>query len=43
MKFFGTLFVINFSMGVVTGIVRQVMPEAKSQIVGLKYFNVYGP
>lgn len=23
--------------------VRQVMPEAKSQIVGLKYFNVYGP
>lgn len=23
--------------------VRQVMPEAHSQIVGLKYFNVYGP
>ena len=23
--------------------VRQVMPEARSQIVGLKYFNVYGP
>ncbi len=23
--------------------VRQVLPEAKSQIVGLKYFNVYGP
>lgn len=23
--------------------VRQVMPKAKSQIVGLKYFNVYGP
>ena len=23
--------------------VRQVMPEAKSQIVGLRYFNVYGP
>lgn len=23
--------------------VRQVMPEAQSQIVGLKYFNVYGP
>jgi ADP-L-glycero-D-manno-heptose 6-epimerase len=23
--------------------VRQIIPEAKSQIVGLKYFNVYGP
>ena len=23
--------------------VRQVIPEARSQIVGLKYFNVYGP
>ncbi|MBQ1621470.1 MAG: ADP-glyceromanno-heptose 6-epimerase [Selenomonas sp.] len=23
--------------------VRQVMPEARSQIVGLRYFNVYGP
>lgn len=23
--------------------VRQVLPEAKSQVVGLKYFNVYGP
>ena len=23
--------------------VRQVIPEAQSQIVGLKYFNVYGP
>jgi ADP-L-glycero-D-manno-heptose 6-epimerase len=23
--------------------VRQVLPEARSQIVGLKYFNVYGP
>lgn len=23
--------------------VRQLIPEAKSQIVGLKYFNVYGP
>ena len=23
--------------------VRQVLPEAHSQIVGLKYFNVYGP
>jgi ADP-L-glycero-D-manno-heptose 6-epimerase len=23
--------------------VRQVLPEAKSQIVGFKYFNVYGP
>jgi ADP-L-glycero-D-manno-heptose 6-epimerase len=23
--------------------VRQVIPEAKSQIVGLRYFNVYGP
>ena len=23
--------------------VRQVLPEAKSRIVGLKYFNVYGP
>lgn len=23
--------------------VRQVLPEAQSQIVGLKYFNVYGP
>ena len=23
--------------------VRQVMPESRSQIVGLKYFNVYGP
>jgi len=23
--------------------VRQVMPEVKSQIIGLKYFNVYGP
>ncbi len=24
-------------------IVRQVMPKAKSQIVGFRYFNVYGP
>lgn len=23
--------------------VRQILPEAKSQVVGLKYFNVYGP
>lgn len=23
--------------------VRQILPEAKSQIVGLRYFNVYGP
>ena len=23
--------------------VRQMLPEAKSQVVGLKYFNVYGP
>jgi len=23
--------------------VRQLLPEAKSQVVGLKYFNVYGP
>lgn len=32
-----------FSKLVFDRYVRQVMPEARSQIVGMRYFNVYGP
>jgi ADP-L-glycero-D-manno-heptose 6-epimerase len=35
--------VYGYSKFLFDQIVRQVMPKAKSQIVGFRYFNVYGP
>ena len=39
----GALNVYAFSKLMFDRYVRQVLPGAKSQIVGLRYFNVYGP
>jgi ADP-L-glycero-D-manno-heptose 6-epimerase len=35
--------VYGFSKFLFDQYVRQILPEAKSQVVGLRYFNVYGP
>ncbi|XNM50306.1 NAD-dependent epimerase/dehydratase family protein [Escherichia coli] len=35
--------VYGYSKFLFDGYVRQILPEANSQIVGFRYFNVYGP